>query len=107
MNEREAGWEGRILASHQEGEVRVLDAIQIYSICGGTMSRDAEQRRELAASLTDRELYRVLSLFEEIRDMATIIWPGDLLAGLSLDDIQQLLRAELKRRTEAKGDGAS
>ncbi len=71
------------------------------------MSRADEQRRELASSMMDKEVFRILLLFEELREVATIIWPGDLLAGMSLDDIQQLLRAELKRRIDLKGRTAS
>ena len=77
------------------------------------MSRDAEQRRyERAAGLTDKELYRALYLYGqvesvniELRDMMTLIWPGDLLGDMSSSDIQALLQAELNRRTVAKGQG--
>ncbi len=77
------------------------------------MSLSAEQRRyERAAGLTDKELYRALYLYDqvgainlELRDMMTLIWPGDLLADMSSSDIQALLQAELNRRTVAKGQG--
>jgi hypothetical protein len=77
-------------------------------------SKDEQARRELAASLPDKELYRALWSYDEVekvtselRDMMALIWPGDLLTGMSLEDIQAMLKAELARRQTAKNQGAS
>ncbi len=64
---------------------------------------DDQARLEHVACLRDKELFRMLLLFEEVRETCAIIWPGALLDELSLDDIQGMLRAELDRRTAAKG----
>ena len=63
---------------------------------------DERARRALAAGLPERDLFRLLSLFFEMRDMFAILWPDGLLDDLTLDDVEQVLRAELARRAAAK-----
>lgn len=78
------------------------------------MNTDDEQRRELVASISDKELIRALWLHDEVKklnaellDMMKLIWPDELLADMSMADILQMLQRELKRRTDEKGQGAS
>ena len=65
-------------------------------------TEDERARRALAAGLPERDLFRLLSLFAELREVALILWPGTLLEGKTLDDIEGMLRAELTRRAAAK-----
>jgi hypothetical protein len=75
-------------------------------------TEDEQARHELAASLTDKELIMGLWLHDEVKklntelmDMMALIWPGELLAGMSMTDIWVMLQIELARRQTAKSQG--